>query len=94
VLQHSFKVEKTRVGRFFEPATHVVRLAMYIAATLEFTEHPKVPDAASELLPNVFGEQTISSQLVIGVASLPLDSPVELEVILEVKARVAPSAYL
>jgi len=33
----------------------------------------------------VFGEQTVSSRLVFGVASLPLGSPVELEVILEVK---------
>jgi len=63
----------------------VVRLGVYIAATSEFTEHPKVADAASELLRDVFGEMTVSSRLVFGVASLPLGSPVELEVILEVK---------
>lgn len=66
--------------------THVVRLGVYVAATPEYTEHPKVADAASELFRDVFGEGTISSRLVIGVASLPLGSPVELEVILEVKA--------
>jgi enamine deaminase RidA (YjgF/YER057c/UK114 family) len=65
--------------------SRVVRLGVYIAATPEFTEHPQVADAASELLRDVFGEKTISSRLVIGVASLPLGSPVELEVILEVK---------
>ena len=65
--------------------SRVVRLGVYVAATPEFTEHPKVADAASELLRDVLGEQTISSRLVIGVASLPLGSPVELEVILEVK---------
>src|SRR6266404_3202393 len=65
--------------------THVVRLGVYVAATPEFTEHPKVADAASELLRDVFGDQTISSRLVFGVASLPLGSPVELEVILEVR---------
>src|SRR6516165_11877479 len=63
----------------------VVRLGVYIAATPEFTEHPKVADAASELLRDVFGERTVSSRLVFGVASLPLGSPVALEVILEVK---------
>src|SRR6266851_2954326 len=63
---------------------HVVRLGVYVAATPEFTEHAKVADAASELLRDVFGEQTVSSRLVFGVASLPLGSPVELEVILEV----------
>jgi enamine deaminase RidA (YjgF/YER057c/UK114 family) len=65
--------------------SRVVRLGMYVAATPEFTEHPKVADAASELLRDVFGEETVSSRLVFGVASLPLGSPVELEVILEVK---------
>ena len=65
--------------------SRVVRLGVYVAATPEFTEHPKVADAASELLRNVFGDQTVSSRLVFGVASLPLGSPVELEVILEVK---------
>src|SRR3979490_271814 len=65
--------------------SHVVRLGVYVAATPEFTEHPKVADAASELLRDVFGEETVSSRLVIGVASLPLGSPVELEVILEIK---------
>ena len=65
--------------------SRVVRLGVYIAATPEFTEHPKVADAASELLRDVFGEKAISSRLVFGVASLPLGSPVELEVILEVQ---------
>jgi enamine deaminase RidA (YjgF/YER057c/UK114 family) len=65
--------------------SRVVRLGVYIAATAAFTEHPKVADAVSELLRDVLGEMTVSSRLVFGVASLPLGSPVELEVILEVK---------
>jgi enamine deaminase RidA (YjgF/YER057c/UK114 family) len=65
------------------PVSHVVRLGVYIAATPEFTDYAKVADAASELLRDVFEEATISSRLVIGVSSLPLNSPVELEVILE-----------
>jgi enamine deaminase RidA (YjgF/YER057c/UK114 family) len=66
--------------------SRVVRLGVSVAATPQFTEHPKVADAASELLRDVFGEATMPSRLVFGVASLPLGSPVELEVILEVKA--------
>jgi enamine deaminase RidA (YjgF/YER057c/UK114 family) len=65
--------------------SRVVRLGVYVAATPEFTAHPKVADAASELLRDVFGDETVSSRLVFGVASLPLGSPVELEVMLEVK---------
>ena len=68
-----------------DQVSRVVRFGVYIAATPEFTEHPKVADAASELLRDVFGEETVSARLVFGVASLPLGSPVELEVILEVK---------
>jgi enamine deaminase RidA (YjgF/YER057c/UK114 family) len=65
--------------------SRVVRLGVYVAATPEFTEHPKIADAASELLRDVLGEESVSSRLVFGVASLPLGSAVELEVILEVK---------
>ncbi len=55
-----------------------MRLGGYVAATPEFTECPKVADAASELLLDVFGGEIVSSRLVLGVASLPLGSPVEL----------------
>jgi enamine deaminase RidA (YjgF/YER057c/UK114 family) len=65
--------------------SRVVRLGVYVAATPEFTQHPKVADTASELLRDVFGQEAVSSRLVFGVASLPLGSPVELEVILEVR---------
>lgn len=65
--------------------SRVARLGVSVAATPEFTEHPKVADAASELLRDVLGEETVSTRLVIGVASLPFGSPVALEVILEVK---------
>ena len=66
--------------------SRIVRLGVYVAATPDFKEHPKIADAASELLRDVFGELSVSSRLVFGVASLPLGSPVELEVILEVKS--------
>jgi enamine deaminase RidA (YjgF/YER057c/UK114 family) len=65
--------------------TRVVRLGVYVAATPEFTDHANIADAASELLRDVFGDDKVSSRLVIGVSSLPLGSPVELEVIVEVE---------
>jgi enamine deaminase RidA (YjgF/YER057c/UK114 family) len=58
--------------------SRVVRLGVSVAATAEFTEHPKDADGASEWFRGVFGEGTLSSRLVFGVASLPLGSPVEL----------------
>jgi len=65
--------------------TQFVRLGVFVAATAEFTEHAKVADGASDVLRAVFGEKKIPTRVVIGVASLPLGSPVELEVVLEVK---------
>ena len=46
-------------------------------------EHPKVADGDSELLQDVFGRDKNPSRLVYGVASLPLGTPVELEIIFE-----------
>jgi len=62
----------------------VVRLGVSLVATHDFREHPKVADAASELLVSVFGPERMSTRLVLGMATLPLGMCVELEVILEV----------
>jgi enamine deaminase RidA (YjgF/YER057c/UK114 family) len=64
--------------------TKVVRLAVSLVTTLNFREHPKVADAASELLVGVFGRDKISTRLVLGMTTLPLGMCVELEIILEV----------
>jgi enamine deaminase RidA (YjgF/YER057c/UK114 family) len=62
----------------------VVRLVVSIATDGDVRDQPRVADAASELFRDVFGKDKMSSRLVLGVASLPLGTPVELEVILEV----------
>ena len=64
--------------------TRVVRLGVYLATSGDFFDQPRVADAASDLFRDVFGMDKASTRLVIGVASLPLGMPVELEVILEV----------
>jgi enamine deaminase RidA (YjgF/YER057c/UK114 family) len=64
--------------------TRVVRLGISLATTPEFREHPKVADAASELLLSVFGADKSSTRLVFGMASLPLGVCVVLESIFEV----------
>ncbi len=62
----------------------VVKLGVYLVTTPEFTAHPEVADAASELFESIFGKEQTSVRIVLGVASLPLGVPVELEVVLEV----------
>jgi len=64
----------------------VVRLGVLVATSGDVRDQPKVADAASELLQDVFGKQRSPCRLVYGVASLPLGTPVELEVIFEVGA--------
>jgi enamine deaminase RidA (YjgF/YER057c/UK114 family) len=65
--------------------TRVVRLGVYIATSGDIVDQPRVADGASELLREVFGQDKMSARLVIGVASLPMGMPIELEVILETK---------
>ncbi len=64
--------------------TKVVRVGVYLATSGDFYNLPKVADAASELLRDVFGEDKMSVRSVLGVASLPLGVPVILEVTFEV----------
>jgi enamine deaminase RidA (YjgF/YER057c/UK114 family) len=68
-----------------DKVTRVVKLAVYLAAHGDFFALPQVADAASELLRDVFGADKLPVRMVLGVASLPLGMPVELEVVLEVK---------
>jgi enamine deaminase RidA (YjgF/YER057c/UK114 family) len=64
--------------------TRVVRLGVFMATSGDFFDQPRVADAISDLFRDVFGIEKTSTRLVIGVASLPLGMPIELEVIFEV----------
>ena len=66
-----------------DKVTHLVRLGVSIATSGDFREHPRVADGASELLQQVFGKEKNPCRSVFGVASLPLGTPVLLEVIFE-----------
>ena len=63
----------------------VIRLGIFMATAGDFTADPGVADGASDLLRDVFGEENLAVRSVIGVASLPLGVPVELEATFEVK---------
>jgi enamine deaminase RidA (YjgF/YER057c/UK114 family) len=67
--------------------TRIVRLGVSVATHGDVRDQPKVADGASELLQEVFGKDKNPSRLVYGVASLPLGTPVELEIIFEVKEK-------
>ena len=67
-----------------DKVTRIVRLGVSVATSGDIRDQPKIADAASELLRDVFGNDKSPCRLVYGVASLPLGTPVELEVIFEV----------
>jgi enamine deaminase RidA (YjgF/YER057c/UK114 family) len=69
-----------------DKVTRIVRLGVSVATSGDVRDQPKVADAASELLQDVFGKDKSPCRLVYGVASLPLGMPVELEVIFEVRS--------
>jgi enamine deaminase RidA (YjgF/YER057c/UK114 family) len=64
--------------------SRVIRLGVFIATSGDFFDQPTIADAVSDLFRDIFGEEKTSVRLVIGVASLPLGLPVELEIIFEV----------
>jgi enamine deaminase RidA (YjgF/YER057c/UK114 family) len=68
-----------------DKVTRIVRLGVSVATLGDVRDQPKVADAASELLQQIFGKEKNPCRVVYGVASLPLGTPVELEVIFEVK---------
>ena len=70
----------------FDKVRAVAKLGVYIATEGDFRGHPKVADGASELLVRIFGRGMLSGRIVLGVASLPLGVPVEIELVFEVGA--------
>jgi enamine deaminase RidA (YjgF/YER057c/UK114 family) len=61
----------------------IVKVVGFVAGGAEFTGQPGVINGASEFLGEVFGEAGIHARSAVGVPSLPLDSPVEVELIAE-----------
>jgi enamine deaminase RidA (YjgF/YER057c/UK114 family) len=62
----------------------VVKVTGFVASTADFTDHPKVVNAASELFGDVFGDAGRHARAAVGVSALPLGVPVEVEAIVEV----------
>ena len=63
--------------------TKVVKVVGFVSSAPEFTGQPGVVNGASELLGEIFGEIGVHARSAVGVAVLPLDAPVEVELLLE-----------
>ena len=65
--------------------TRIVKIVGYVASDPSFTGQPLVVNGASELMLEVFGDAGRHARSAVGVAALPLDAPVEIELIAEVR---------
>lgn len=63
--------------------TKIVRVSGFVNSTPDFAEQPKVINAASDLFYEIFGEKGKHSRIAVGVSSLPLNSTVEIDAIVE-----------
>ncbi len=68
-----------------DSVVRVVKLVGFVASSTGFTGQPAVINGASNLLGEVFGEAGAHARSAVGVAVLPLDAPVEVELIVEVR---------
>ena len=67
-----------------DKVSKIVRLSGFVNSVPEFSQHPKVINAASDLFFEIFGEKGKHSRIAVGVSSLPLDSMTEIDAIVEV----------
>lgn len=64
--------------------SRIVKVSGFVNSTQDFVEQPKIINAASDLLFDIFGDKGKHSRIAVGVASLPLNSAVEIDLIVEI----------
>jgi enamine deaminase RidA (YjgF/YER057c/UK114 family) len=74
---------KTVIGDL-DKIKRIVKVVGFVSSVPEFSGQPSVVNGASEFLGEVFGDKGIHARSAVGVAVLPLDAPVEIELIVEI----------
>ena len=77
-------VDRDLAGRW-EQLVRIVRLGVFVASDVTFTQQPQVANGASELMQQLFGEAGRHVRAAVGVNVLPLGAPVELEMVVAVE---------
>ena len=75
---------KAEIGDL-DRVTRVVKVVGFVASAPDFIGQPVVVNGASELLVKAFGDKGIHARSAVGVVALPLDAPVEVEVVVSVE---------
>lgn len=80
---------KAEIGDL-DSVERVVKVVCFVASTPDFTGQPQVANGASELLGTAFGDAGVHARSAVGVAVLPLDAPVEVEILVELSTPLDP----
>lgn len=62
----------------------IIRVVVYVASAPGFVDQPRIANGASQLLGDIFGEAGRHARSAVGVTALPLDAPVEVELVVSV----------
>lgn len=73
---------KAEIGDL-DDVKRIVKVVGFVASAPDFTGQPAVINGASEVLREIFGERGVHARSAVGVAVLPLDAPVEVELVVE-----------
>lgn len=77
-------VIKSVIGSM-DKVERIIKLNVYVNSSEEFSAQPKIANGASELLVNIFGDAGKHARSAVGVSQLPLNAPVEVDMIVKVK---------
>ncbi len=81
---NALAIVSERLGSLDE-VRRIVKVVGYVASAEGFNAQPKVVDGASELLAEIFGEKGGHARVAVGVNELPLNAPIELEMMVQVR---------
>jgi enamine deaminase RidA (YjgF/YER057c/UK114 family) len=81
-VMNALAAVETAIGSV-DRITRIVKLVVFVASAPEFSGQPAVANGASDTLVEIFGEAGRHARSAVGVSVLPLDAPVELELIVE-----------
>lgn len=84
IVLNALAVVKEFLGSL-EKVKQCVKITGYIASAEDFTDQPKVLNPVSELMIKIFGEKGKHCRVAVGVCSLPLDAPIEMDFIFEIE---------
>jgi enamine deaminase RidA (YjgF/YER057c/UK114 family) len=83
-VKNALSIARTHLGSL-DKITQCIKLNGFVASAPDFIDQPKVLNAASELLRDIFGDRGRHARVAVGVSVLPLNSPLEIDFIFEIK---------